>query len=184
MMLGGLPVMVAAPPRLAAKISPMIMGTGSMRSRRASRTVATTRNRTTVMLSTNMDSRAATAIKLSSRGMGRNPRLLARRRQSQSKNPASLIPSTITIMPTRKRTVLQLIPTLRSVTPPWANQNWGLPKLSTLRASMTASRLPITPSSTTTTISPPAAKVSTWRGHLPRSSWRKVNAAMARAKPW
>ena len=64
MMLGGSPLMVAAPPRLAAKISPMIMGTGSNRRKCARRAVATTRNKTTVMLSTNMDSSAASTISI------------------------------------------------------------------------------------------------------------------------
>ena len=184
MMLGGSPLMVAAPPRLAAKISPMIMGTGSNRRKCARRAVATTRNKTTVMLSTNMDSSAASTIKLSMRGMGRNPNALARRRQTQSKKPASLIASTMIIMPARKRMVLQLIPTLNSVTPPWANQNWGLTKLSTLRASRAAAGLPIVPSSTTKTIAPPAASVRRYRGYFPWRSAENNTIAMIRAKIW
>ena len=152
--------MVAAPPRLAEKISAMISGTGSNFKKWASRTVATTRNRTTVMLSTNMDSSAARTMKLSISGIGRKDSALASRRQIQSKKPASLMLSTMTIIPVRKRMVLQLMPTFSSVTPPWANQTCGLKKLPTLSASSTAAGLPMAPSRTTTTITPPADRVS------------------------
>ena len=70
MMLGGSPLMVAEPPRLAVKISAMIMGTGSNFSRRPRLTLATARKRMTVMLSMNMDSTAERIIKLTSRGTG------------------------------------------------------------------------------------------------------------------
>ena len=153
MMLGGSPVMVAAPPRLAAKISPMMRGTGSKRRYCASRTVAATRKRITVTLSTNMASSAARIIKLIKMAMGRKPRARARRRLTQSKKPASPMPSTSTIMPVRKNIVLQLMPTFSSVTPPWANQNRGVRKLCRLKASSTAGGWV---SSSTTSIQHPA----------------------------
>ena len=71
MMLGGSPLMVAAPPRFAVKISAMMSGTGSNFSSRASWTLATARNRMTVMLSMNMDSTADKIIKQTSSGTGR-----------------------------------------------------------------------------------------------------------------
>ena len=70
MMLGGSPLMVAAPPRLAVKISAMIWGMGSNFSKWASRTLATARKRMTVMLSMNMDSPADRIMKHTSRGTG------------------------------------------------------------------------------------------------------------------
>ena len=70
MMLGGSPLMVAEPPRLAVKISAIIKGMGSNLSRWARRTLATARKRITVMLSMNMDSTAERIMKQISRGTG------------------------------------------------------------------------------------------------------------------
>ena len=70
MMLGGSPLMVAAPPRLAVKISAIIRGMGSNFSKWAKRTLATARNRITVMLSMNMDSTADRIIKQIISGTG------------------------------------------------------------------------------------------------------------------
>ena len=70
MMLGGSPLMVAAPPRLAVKISAIIRGMGSNFSKWARRTLATSRNRITVMLSMNMDSTADRIIKQIISGTG------------------------------------------------------------------------------------------------------------------
>ena len=71
MMLGGSPHMVAEPPRLAQKISAIIMGMGLKCSRCASSTVMAARNRMTVMLSMNMDRTAAMIIKAKNSGTGR-----------------------------------------------------------------------------------------------------------------
>ena len=54
MMFGGSPHMVAEPPKLAQKISEIIIGTGSNFSSFASSTVAAARKRITVMLSMNI----------------------------------------------------------------------------------------------------------------------------------
>ena len=76
-----------------------------------------------------------------------------------AENTAKGLKMTISI-PLMKMMVLQLMPTFSSVTPPWANQNCGLKKLPTLSASSTAAGLPMAPSRTTTTITPPADRVS------------------------
>ena len=70
MMLGGSPLMVAEPPRLAVKISAMMRGMGSNSSSFARLTLATARKRMTVMLSMNMDSTAERIMKQMRRGTG------------------------------------------------------------------------------------------------------------------
>ena len=70
MMLGGSPHMVAAPPRLEQKISAMIIGIGSIPSRFVSSTVTEARNRTTVMLSINIDRTADISMKMTNRRVG------------------------------------------------------------------------------------------------------------------
>ena len=67
-MLGGSPLMVAAPPRLAQKISGKIMYTGLNFRIRDSSTVMAAMNSTTVMLSMNMASTAERSMKLINRG--------------------------------------------------------------------------------------------------------------------
>ena len=68
MMLGGSPHMVAEPPRLAQKISEMIMGMGLNFNSFASSTVTAAKNRITVMLSMNMASTAERSIKARNSG--------------------------------------------------------------------------------------------------------------------
>ena len=68
MMLGGSPHMVAEPPRLAQKISEMIMGMGLNFKSFASSTVTAAKNRITVMLSMNMASTAERSIKARNSG--------------------------------------------------------------------------------------------------------------------
>ncbi|MBA7663124.1 hypothetical protein ES703_71163 [subsurface metagenome] len=66
--LGGSPDIVAAPPVLAAKISAIITGTGSNLSRRESSIVTMARNKSTVMLSMNMERKPESSMKTISMG--------------------------------------------------------------------------------------------------------------------
>ena len=144
--------------------------------------VATTIKRITVMLSTNMDSRADRTMKHTSRGTGRNRTFWASHRLIQSKKPASLISSTMIIMPDRKRMVLQLTPVLNSVMPMWENQNSNFRKLFTLRASHTAAGLPMDRRKTSTIIKPPADRVTRCRGYFPQRTRMNMTTAMAMAR--
>ena len=110
MMFGGSPHMVAEPPRLAQKISAMIIGTGLNFRSLPSSTVAAARNRITVMLSMNMARMLLFTMKTMKSGTVRYFTSLASSRQSQRKKPAFPIPSTISIMPAMNRMVDQLIP--------------------------------------------------------------------------
>ena len=102
--------MVAEPPRLAQKISEIIIGTGLNFSRRASSTVAAARNKITVILSINMARILDITIKVIKSGIVRYFTAFAIRRHSQRKKPALPMPSTIIIIPAIKRIVAQLIP--------------------------------------------------------------------------
>ena len=68
MMFGGSPHIVAAPPRLAQKISDRIIGTGSNLIVCANSSVTVARNSTTVMLSINIARNAESAMKQMSSG--------------------------------------------------------------------------------------------------------------------
>ena len=68
MMFGGSPLIVAAPPRFAQKISARIIGTGLYFSIRDSSIVTVARNRTTVMLSMNIDRKPDMHMKQIRRG--------------------------------------------------------------------------------------------------------------------
>ena len=68
MMLGGSPLIVAAPPTLEAKISAMIIGTGSNFSILASSMVTVARKRSTVMLSMNIARKPERSMKVSRMG--------------------------------------------------------------------------------------------------------------------
>lgn len=109
-MFGGSPHIVADPPRFAQKISEIIIGTGSNFSSRANSTVTAAKNRITVILSINIAKKLDISIKVIKIGIVRYFTAFAIPRQSQRKNPACPIPSTITIMPAIKIIVAQLIP--------------------------------------------------------------------------
>ena len=68
MMFGGSPHIVAAPPRLAQKISERIIGTGSNFIVWASSSVTVARKRTTVMLSMNIARKDESVMKHTSSG--------------------------------------------------------------------------------------------------------------------
>lgn len=70
MMFGGSPHMVAEPPKLAQKISEMIMGTGSHFKSWHSSMVTAAKNRMTVMLSINIASTKLISIKVTNTGTG------------------------------------------------------------------------------------------------------------------
>ena len=110
MIFGGSPHMVAEPPRFAQKISEMIIGTGLNFNSLASSTVAAARNRMTVMLSINIARTLLITMNTMNSGTVRYLTSFASCRQSQRKNPAFPIPSTISIMPAMNRIVDQLIP--------------------------------------------------------------------------
>ena len=67
---GGSPHIVAEPPRLAQKISDIIIGTGSNFKRFASSTVTAARNKMTVILSINIAKNADITIKVINKGSG------------------------------------------------------------------------------------------------------------------
>ena len=117
MMLGGSPHIVAAPPRFAQNTSEIIIGIGSNFKSCASSTVTAARNRITVMLSMNIDRNADITIKTMNKEIGLYFTSFASLMQSQRKNPAFAMPSTIIIIPARKMIVAQLMPLVDSSAP-------------------------------------------------------------------
>ena len=109
-MLGGSPHIVAEPPRFAQKISDRIIGTGLHLSVCASSSVTAAKNRMTVILSMNIASTKDISINVINTGIVRYFTSFAISRQSQRKNPAFPIPSTMIIIPKMKMMVDQLIP--------------------------------------------------------------------------
>ena len=102
--------MVADPPRFAQKISEIIIGTGLNFNSCANSTVTAAKKRITVILSINIANMADITINVIKIGIVLYFTAFAIRRQSQRKNPARPIPSTINIIPAIKRMVAQLMP--------------------------------------------------------------------------
>ncbi len=108
---------------------------------------------------------------------------LARRRHSQSKNPASLIPSTIIIIPLMKRMVLQLMPVFISLTVMWpVYQKVVSAMLSRLSAFHTSGRLCMASRKTTTRVSTPATRVTKYRGNFSRTISTNMTTKIITAK--
>ena len=112
MIFGGSPHIVALPPRLAQNISDNIIGMGLNLRSCASSTVTAARNMITVILSINIESTAAIIVNVIKIETVLHLTKKAIFMQSQRKNPALAIPSTISIIPAIKRIVAQLIPAL------------------------------------------------------------------------
>ena len=108
---GGSPAMVALPPTFAAKISAMMIGTGSNFSNRASSIVTSAKNRSTVMLSMNIERKPASRVKTTSIAITLYLTNRATYRQIQRKKPTLANPSTIIIIPPMKMIVCQFTPT-------------------------------------------------------------------------
>ena len=109
-MFGGSPHIVAAPPRLAQKISAIITGTGLNFKSFASSNVTAARKSITVILSINIARTKDISINVMSIDVARYLTNFAIPRHSHRKNPDSPIPSTITIIPAINTMVDQLIP--------------------------------------------------------------------------
>ena len=110
MMLGGSPHMVADPPRFAQNTSARIIGTGLNFNSCDSSIVTAARNRITVILSMNIARIPDNTIKVTNSGTTLYLTILARRMQSQRKNPTLAIPSTMIIIPATNTIVSQLMP--------------------------------------------------------------------------
>ena len=166
MMLGGSPHIVAEPPRFAQKTSASTIGTGlNLRSCESS-TVTAARKRITVMLSMNIESTALIIINVTSIGITLYLTAFAIVRQSQRKNPAFAMPSTITIIPAMKMIVDQLMPL--ELSPPCDEtcQNSVVNMLFTLSVSIIALGLFIQMPNTITIVARPQPNVTHWRGIL------------------
>ena len=111
-MFGGSPHIVAEPPRFAQNISESIIGTGLNLRSCASSIVTAARNMITVILSMNIESTADITMNVMNIGIVLHFTMYAIRIQSQRKNPAFAIPSTIIIIPAMKTIVAQLMPLL------------------------------------------------------------------------
>ena len=153
--------MVAEPPRLAQKISAMIMGTGLNFRSRPSSTVAAARNRITVMLSMTMARMLLITMKTMKSGTVRYFTSLASSRQSQRKKPAFPIPSTISIMPAMNRIVDQLIPEEDSPASPASYQKLTEKKFCRLRVFQIAAGLFMQTPNTSTSIRSPQTRDTT-----------------------
>ena len=163
---GGSPHIVAEPPRLAQKISAKTIGTGLNLSNCESSTVTAARKRITVILSINIERTALIIINVTSIGITLYLTALAIVRQSQRKNPALAIPSTITIIPAIKIMVAQFIPLELSLPLPEVCQNSVVNMLLMFKVSIIAFGLLIQIANTIIIVARPQPRVTQWRGIL------------------
>ena len=138
----------------------MITGTGLNLSVRASLIVTAARNNITVIESINMARTDERIINATNILTGSNFASLAILRQSQSKKPASAIPSTITIIPHKKMMVAQLTPEVCSDASSAAYQKLGLKIPPIASVSRNASRLRMPTPNTNTLVKAPHDNVT------------------------
>lgn len=165
--LGGSPLIVAAPPRLAQKISGRIIYTGLNLRRPDNSIVIAVRKSTTVILSINIDNTADNTINVIKMGTIRYLTALASHRHSHLKNPTFPIPSTRTIIPKKNRIVDQLIPEEADSEMPGAYQNSDVVKHWRLSVSQIADVLRIHMPNTTIIMAAAPMRAGMYRSTLP-----------------
>ena len=148
--LGGSPLIVAAPPRLAQKISGRIIYTGLNLRRPDNSIVIAVRKSTTVILSINIDNTADNTINVIKMGTIRY-----------------LTPSTRTIIPKKNRIVDQLIPEEADSEMPGAYQNSDVVKHRRLSVSQIADVLRIHMPNTTIIMAAAPMRAGMYRSTLP-----------------
>ena len=178
-MFGGSPHMVAAPPKFAQNISDIISGTGSNLSTLESSTVTAARNSTTVILSMNMASTPDMHIKHTRSGTTWYLTAFASLRQSQRKNPAFPMLSTIIIIPKINIMVAQLTPEVLSSVEAYQNEVLKiLPKFS---VSKIASQLFRQTPKTTSNTSRPLVSVMICLSNLSRTIIKNISTKITTA---